>query len=59
MKIRIEIEKATHIDYKKFKTDFNTFHDVDMLVWYCATLQKRPTEYAIKDAIHDTMKGDL
>ena len=59
MKIRINIEKATHIDYKKFKTDFNTFHDVDMLIWYHTTLLKGAVEYAIGDAIHDTMKGDL
>ena len=59
MKIRIEIDKATHIDYKKFKTDFNTFHDVDMLIWYRTGLLKGAVEYAIRDAIHDTMKGDL
>ena len=59
MKIRIEIEKATHIDYKKFKTDFNTFHDVDMLIWYRTGLLKGAVEFAIKDAIHDIMKGDL
>ena len=59
MKIRINIEKATHIDYKKFKTDFNTFHDVDMLIWYRTTLLKGAVEFAIKDAIDDTMKGEL
>ena len=59
MKTRIKIESATHIHYKKFKTDFNTFHDIDMLVWFRTTPLKAVVEFAIKDAIHDTMKGEL
>jgi len=57
MKIRLEIEKSTHIDYKKFKIDFNTFHDVDTLVWYGPTLLKPVVEYAVKNAIQDIIKS--